>query len=503
MRNNAALFVRLLYSFCAVSLFLSGCGSAPTATQVSPSPAPAETLQPTAIPLPTASPTPAPLPQLTLNPGDLYFSLNGKPTFLFSRNVAGYTPADFNMLADWAHQQGDLVVRVGLDNGVMGGINGYGYSSDGIIQRDWDRNWENFITHAETDDLYVIPYFTGWMDWNDTGYSTWLHNPLNSVNGGPAKDPRDIYKRNSPTQLLYIQWFKNVVTRWQSHKNILAWEVVSEVNLIDGIDQADGIYLVEQLAKAAREADPLHRPVTASLADTGNWSDFFRSDAVEFINLHPYPASAMLDTTVLSEVRQLVRTYNKPVLIGESGLSALTPDTSGGAITISPNARTGVQHAIWAELVSGAMNGRALWWEDGFAFYFKNLGQSFLQGYDDVEAPIFKFIDGVDMTDFKPIAAQYSGDLVGATLGNSSLIIGWFRDASCEPPNWNTQSVVSKSSVVLTLPGSSGQWKVEFYDPKTGTDIISSVTLSQTAGTLTIPLPDFKDDIAFKMYIQK
>jgi hypothetical protein len=39
-----------------------------------------------------------------------------------------------------------------------------------------------------------------------------------------------------------------MVSRWQSHKNILAWELFSEINLVHGISQPEGIYLAEQLA---------------------------------------------------------------------------------------------------------------------------------------------------------------------------------------------------------------------------------------------------------------
>ncbi|NTW08712.1 MAG: hypothetical protein HGA28_04000 [Anaerolineaceae bacterium] len=263
------------------------------------------------------------------------------------------------------------------------------------------------------------------------------------------------------------------------------------------------MYLTEQLANVAREADPLHRPVTASLADVGEWPDFYRSKAVDFINFHPYPPSAKLDTYVLHEVRRYITTYNKPVLIGESGLNADTPDSLNGKITVAKNARLGIQHAIWAETVSGAMNGRALFWEDGFGIYFNELGMPFLQKYTDVEAPAVQFMNGVDMTGFKPVAAQLSDKILGAALGNENLIIGWFRDAFCEPPNWNLQQLISKQTVTITVPGTSDNWKIDFYDTKTGTDIVSSLMVTRKGDKVTITLPDFTDDIAFKMTAQE
>jgi hypothetical protein len=40
---------------------------------------------------------------------------------------------------------------------------------------------------------------------------------------------------------------------------------------------------------------------------------------------------------------------------------------------------------------------------------------------------------------------------------------------------------------------------VDFYNTKDGTTILNSVTVNRTGSTVTIPLPDFRDDIAFKM----
>jgi hypothetical protein len=498
--RNSHTFVIIVIILTMLSILLSSCTpSLPSIATVTPTDTPYPTR--TRTPIPTA--TVNPLLVLTWNPGDGYFSLNGRPAFLFSRNLAGWVPDDWATLAGMAHRQGDQFVRVYTSSASMGGDHGYGYTPTGEILEDWSNNWEHFFDVAEADGLYVLPSFWGWIDWNDTGYNTWANNPFNSANGGPAEDPREIFKKDSPTQLLYLKWFKRLVTRWQAHKNILAWEVVSEVNLINGVSQPEGIYLARQLAKVVREADSLHRPVTASVADWSGWSDFLRSDAVDFINFHPYPPDGDLDRRILGQVPQLLNTYHKPVLIGESGLNAATPDSADGKITVAPNARTGVQHAIWAQLVSGAMNGRALWWEDGYGIYFPALGMRWVQKYTDVEAPVARFVEGEDMTGFKPIAARASDKIFGAALGNENLIIGWYRDASCEPPDWNLQPVVSKQTVTLTVSGTAADWQVDFYNTKTGTDIVRSTTVARNGDTITITLPDFTDDIAFKMYAQK
>ncbi len=501
-RDSIQFLLTLAVSLC---FFLSSCAnrlvSAPTLT------ASTATLMPTVAPIPTNTQTMVPiaslnpLPALTLAPGDMYFSLNGRPTFFFSRNVDSSDQANYFTLLGMAHAQGDLVVRMDTTYSAMGGHDGYGYTSTGEIREDWSKNWEQFFDQAEADGMYVIPTFTGWVNWNNQGQSSWGNNPFRSVYGGPATDPTEIFKRDSPTQLLYLKWFKSVVTRWSSHKNILAWEVITEANLIDGIDEADGVYLCEQLANVAHQADPLHRPVTANVTDFPEWPELYRNSAIDFISIHPYPASSRLDTDMLGEVRYFQAAYHKPVLIGEFGLVAMDPDAQGN-VTEVPNARVGLQHAIWAEMVSGAMNARGLWFEDSLATFFPNQGMPFLQKYTDIEAPAYHFINGVDMTGFSPVPAQASDEILGAALGNDHSIIGWFRDAGSEPPNWNVQPVISKQTVTLSLPSTAISWKVDFFSAQDGTTLLGSTTLSQQGSSLTLSLPDFQDDIAFKLSAQ-
>ena len=80
------------------------------------------------------------------------------------------------------------------------------------------------------------------------------------------------------------------------------------------------------------------------------------------------------------------------------------------------------------------------------------------------------------------------------------MVLGWYRDAGSEPPDWPLQPVVSKQTVMITVPGSATNWKVDFYNTKDGTTVLSSASITRKGSTIAIPLPDFKDDIAFKLF---
>jgi hypothetical protein len=135
-----------------------------------------------------------------------------------------------------------------------------------------------------------------------------------------------------------MHWMQSLVKRWQGRTNILAWEIFSEVNLVSGVTEPSGVDFVNTAAGLIRAVDPT-RPVNASMADIGTWPNFYRSTAIDFINIHPHPPSALLDRYIISGVRDYLTIYKRPVLIGESGVNAATPESADGKITIAENVR--------------------------------------------------------------------------------------------------------------------------------------------------------------------
>jgi len=154
-------------------------------------------------------------------------------------------------------------------------------------------------------------------------------------------------------------------------------------------------------------------------------------------------------------------------------------------------------------VVSGAMNARALFWEDAYAIYFPSMRWTFLNQYSHVELPAARFTRGVDFTGFEPLSILFPGGtkIWGASVGNDHSAIGWFRDAGSEPPNWNFLPVISGQYVTLDIPGSAQNWQVDFYDTKTGYALGGSILLTRQGDYIIVTLPDFTDDIAFKLFV--
>jgi hypothetical protein len=446
-----------------------------------------------------------------LKPGDFYFSLDGRPAMIFLRNITGKTRDDFATVLEMARQGGTRVLRIHLSAGWWGDpwIN-----KDWTVDEKWAQDWEWFFDLAQADGMYILPVFGVWSDWNDgapnIGGSLWQYNTLSQANSGPLKAPGELFQPDSTAQKMWMAWVKTLVERWQDRKNILGWEIFSEINIASGAPgktdatgapaEASAVYFINQAAGIIRTADTFHRPLTLSLAGgsgmplTGQWPGVYQLNALDFIQIHPYSGS--LDREIVSDVRGALTQFNRPVLIGESGL--------WGDLAIAKNAYTGVVHAIWAGMVSGAMDARALWGNDSYAFYEsdRSLIMQFLQLYATAELPAANFISKVDFTNFKPLAAVSTSGVWGAAVGNERSIIAWYRDALSEPPDWNLLPVVTKQTVTLTVPGSSSNWKVDFYSTKDGTTILSTINSIASGNKVIIPLPDFQDAVAIKLTAQ-
>ena len=468
---------------------------------------------PTAAPEPTIAP--AALPVLSLGAGDTYFNIDGKQSFITVRNITGKTQADFDTLLEWAHTGGTRLVRVHLTHGWWGQAWIY---KDWSLNEKWAEDWDGFFEQAGADGIYVMPVFGVWADWNsgkpDWGSSDWKYNPLNMANinfvdKGPLTSPGGLFESGSDTQKHWLAWVEALVKRWEGRDNIAAWEIFSEVNIATGapgnqdakggVSEAAGEALTERAMAVIEAADTRHRPVTLSLAGvystTDQWAKYYRLDSLDFIEIHPYHDE--LDRELVKEVKDYQTRYQKPVMIGESGLWSMN---------YKPNAVVAIRHAIWAGLVSGAMNGRGLWWNDGYAIYEiddRTAAMKYMNGYADAELPVVKFTEGMDFADFKPLESSSSNGIWGAVVGNQKSVIGWFRDAGSEPPYWSVRPVLSGEGVTISMPSAAGNWQVDFYDTKTGTILPGSVSVTGNGSRVSIPLPDFTDDIAFKARLQE
>ena len=427
-------------------------------------------------------------PQFELRSGEHYFRVNGQPAFVLGRNPAGMNPAAYADHFRHAAAAGEQFMRIHFTYIPPN-------EKAGEIDPAMLKSWDAILDAAEQQGLAVLPVLGVWTDWNDgsnkENWHTWDKNPFNVERGGPAKRPNELLA-DTPCRQLWLQRQETFVKRWSHRRAIVGWELFSELDLVTGATEERAVDFTERAAAVIRAADPWKRPVTASQAGVNEWPRLIKSTALDFIEIHPYTdgmQNGRLDDLIISVVHQRLAKYGKPVFLGECGLDARPPRNT---LDVAARAEVGIRHAIWAAVVSGAMNGRMLWWQDGYDQFER---ADLCRHYQQAAASAVEFVRGIDFTGFAPASCVVSDGLKGAMIGNDSIRLGWFRDAGCEPPNW-PMKLLSGQTVTMAAPGDA--WQVEFFDPVTGKSM-GTTRLTVRDQHVRIALSDFQGCIAVRL----
>ncbi|MCX7044665.1 MAG: hypothetical protein NTX50_04140 [Candidatus Sumerlaeota bacterium] len=427
-------------------------------------------------------------PRFELRPSESYFRVDGRPTFVLGRNPVGMSPKAYEDHFRHAAEAGERFMRIHFTFSPPN-------EKAGEIDAAMLKSWDEVLDTAEKSRLAVLPVLGVWADWNDGSkkevWHTWDKNPFNIARGGPAKRPDELFD-DTPCRQLWLKRLETFVKRWSDRRAIVGWEIFSELDLVTGATEERAVRFAECAAAVIRAADPWKRPVTASQGGVNEWPQLLKSHALDFIQIHPYaggPFGGNLDNLIITSVRKRLQKYGKPVLIGECGLNAAPPR---GTRDVAARAEIGIRHAIWASVVSGAMNGRMLWWQDGYDQFEQ---ADLCRHYHQAAAPAAAFIRDVDYAGFKPLPCEVSDGLIGAVIGNDKARLGWFRDLQCCPPDWPIKPVAGQT-VTTDAPGDS--WQAEFFDPATGQSIGESRAPVRDR-RLRIALSEFQGSIAVRL----
>lgn len=429
------------------------------------------------------------LPDLEMRAGEMFFRVNGKPVFVFGRNPTGASVSRFAPLFASAARRNEILARIHLTNGMVP------EGKAGEVDARWADRWGRVFDMAAESGIHVIPVFEAWAFWSERGAGArqnWALNPYNRARGGPAARPAELFE-DTECRRLFIEWLRKMVRRWRDRPNIAGWEVFSELDNVTGGTEKDAVAFVEAAAAAIRAEDSRWRPVTASLAGVVEWRSLLSSGAVDLVQIHPYARpyyDGNLADLILETVSARLERYRKPVLIGESGLMGGEPR----AQLALKRAHVGLRQAAWAAVVSGAVSGRMLWWEDGYDQYHD---LDFRTQYEDVAVPAGRFASGVDFTRFAPVRVVRSTGLRGAAIGGYRSVLGWFRDVACGYPEW-PQRRRTGMRVVLEAPGDAAGWHLMFFDTETG-GVLDESTARREGERIEVTMPEFEGSIAFRM----
>ena len=97
-------------------------------------------------------------PRFELRPGENYFRIDGRPTFVLGRNPAGMTPQAYDDHFRHAAAAGERFMRIHFTYSPPS-------KKAGEVDAGMLMAWDAILDAAERHQLAVLPVLGGWVDW--------------------------------------------------------------------------------------------------------------------------------------------------------------------------------------------------------------------------------------------------------------------------------------------------------------------------------------------------
>jgi Tol biopolymer transport system component len=352
----------------------------------------------------------------------------------------------------------------------------------------------------------------------------WPDNPYNEANGGPVPSARpDGFFSDPEARDLFQARIRYIVARWGAYTNVLAWELFNEVQFVGSEDHnpfndplvwRDVLDWHGDIASYLDSADPYDHLVTTSSDPAPAGADLGSVAGIDIVQIHDYrqPPSnrgAML----LDLIAQLQQAHQKPVIVGEFGISSDSPPEAGfdpencsfGQADCEHLLQgTHVHNAAWTAAMAGS--GAMSWWWDNYieADATRNRVPPHFPLNERIFPPLVSFFAGEDLAaeGFATADLTAGPSIFAAGLDNGQRALVWVRDVQNEfgtgarPGNVVGRSISGASVTLNGLP--AGAYRVDLFDPYAIDGLADSIGVVAT-GAPVVTLPDFERDIAFKV----
>lgn len=339
-----------------------------------------------------------------------------------------------------------------------------------------------------------------------SGESEWQWNPINSANGGWISDPQEIF--SDPRALrAQDQLRRYLAARYADHPAVLVWKLWSEVDLTQlGCATIRAWRQPTGLAQWHRRAcddwhrlDSYHHPVATHVATTyqNAHPGLVSIPELDAIGLDAYfqpgvytsaeslfglMRDTMLDPGDGWRVSGCAR-WRKPVFVTEYGGGWREANKA----TLAAEHRSGA----WLALVTGEAAAPMLWWHewvdqtDAWAPY--HAIRAFLQG-EDLRGEAGESVS---------LVCEGGEECWAQAWRRPGRMLVYLQDAT-----WGRTAKASLhqgGALELSPSAGPGRMHVQWWDADRGIVTAESV-LTHAGGRLLVPIPDFRGQIALKVW---
>ncbi len=428
---------------------------------------------------------------------------DGTPFFGVGLNMAWYEDNEDGRIADYVRwldafsAAGGNTIRVWL---APWGFS-YEWRDTGLgnyeLRQDRAFRLDKLFELAEERGVYIQLTMIAHGPFSRTTNTEWDANPYNQKNGGMLSDPV-AFVSNPEAFNFWLRYLRYAAARWGYSTSLLAWEWWNEVNWTPFSSPEKLAPWISKSAEYLKNLDPYQHLITHSGSQRQDKS-VWGMPSMDITQVHIYQANDWAFTLV-EEARKWSEEYGKAFLLGEFGYDS-TPQLDPFGVRM----RIG----MWSGLVGGAMGSGQFWWW----YTYVHAGDLY-QPFRGLSA----FVKGEDFAahGFRPSPAKSSkrafADVYGLQSDDYALlwvVSGTFSDAYYKRLVQKNMVKKVENPLIVTFPtvkGISvnvpelkpGSYTVEIWDTLKG-EVIATQTLNTTAEGLSIPLPEFMEDLALKV----
>lgn len=251
----------------------------------------------------------------------------------------------------------------------------------------------------------------------------WDDNPYSVVNGGPLTGPA-VFFIDERSQDLFRRRLRYIVARWGYSPNILAWEIIDEIDQVTNYEPETADLWVRSMASFIRQVDQHGHLITAGsfrfnpLLAANPLLDFTNT---RFYQRRPLETTGEQVIGVVDTVQRNLQMNQVPVLLSGYSLNPWYEPTEDDPDGVH------FQNSLWSALFSGAAGGAVSDW--GVTYVFPH-------DLEQYYAPIAAYSAGIDWSMLNLTSAEAALMVEGESIYEPVRLDQYsrqFTDAPVEP----------------------------------------------------------------------
>lgn len=326
----------------------------------------------------------------------------------------------------------------------------------------------------------------------------WYSNAYFKGNGGPLESPGE-FASNPEAKKFWERRLRYIVARWAGEPNHFTWEWWNEVNFtpLGGEELTQWIRWSDSIVK---KWDPYKSLTTTSWSTAASLQDW---SAVDYAVVHVYDDKDPIKTLGVQFEAMKKAVPNKPILVGEMGSGTVTEDPFTDPTGLH------LHNAQWAATFVGFGSPASYWWWDIYVDPLDLWGHT---------KGLKVLLAGTNPAQMKPTSIVGIPNTSTLLLQDDRYTLGWIRHndydrsaksrlllaasikalATGKKPQTEFPIPKVKSTAIKIPITVSGPYSVEFMQTISG-KIVRSEKATTSNGFLTIRIPSFTGDIAFRI----